>query len=140
VSVSPEEARDRFAAQRRAILCTTDPAGQPHAVPVTFAVDGDTVFSAVDHKPKSTLRLKRLANIVANPRVCLLADRYEDDWTQLWWARADGTARVLEDPATAEAVVAIDALRGRYGQYRDRPPEGPVVVVAVERWSGWAAS
>ena len=114
-------------------LATADAEGRPHIVPVTFALDGDTVFMAVDQKPKRTRALKRLANIAENPRVALLADEYDDDWSRLWWVRADGMARVGE-----LSVRALDLLRGRYDQYVADPPEGPAIVVAVERWSGWS--
>ncbi|MEU5862508.1 MULTISPECIES: TIGR03668 family PPOX class F420-dependent oxidoreductase [unclassified Nonomuraea] len=128
-------ARSLFAGARVARLATADAGGVPRLVPVTFAVLGDTVVSAVDHKPKSTYDLRRLRDIRANPRVSLLADHYEDDWTRLWWARADGTATVHED-----GLWALESLADKYHQYRDRPPEGPVIVVAVSRWSGWAYS
>ena len=132
--MSPDEARARFASARVAHLATADADGRPHVVPMTFALLGDnTIVSAVDHKPKHTTALKRLANIEANPRVAVLADHYSDDWSQLWWVRADGTARVSDGAAPA-------ALVERYAPYRDRPPQGPLVVVTVERWSGWAAA
>ena len=130
------EAQRRFAAARVARLATVDAGGAPHLVPVTFAVHGDTIVTAVDHKPKRTLALKRLANIASNPRVALLADEYDDDWSRLWWVRADGTARVEE--RVSERV--IELLVARYEQYAERRPEGPAIVVAVERWSGWAAA
>ncbi|MFI8182664.1 TIGR03668 family PPOX class F420-dependent oxidoreductase [Actinacidiphila glaucinigra] len=135
------EARERFAAARVARLATADAAGTPHLVPVVFAVDGDTVALAVDHKPKRTTRLKRLANIEANPAVCLLADHYDEDWDVLWWARADGTARVLP-PAGGSAAAArlVALLTAEYGQYAGRPPAGPVVEISVRRWSGWRAA
>ena len=134
------EARRRFQAERVARLATVTAEGRPHLVAVTFAVDGDAVYSAVDDaKPKATLRLARLRHIAANPAVALLADHYADDWSALWWVRADGTARVLE-PAVSEAVRARELLAARYPQYRQAPPPGPVIAVAVERWSGWAAS
>ncbi|MGW4404370.1 TIGR03668 family PPOX class F420-dependent oxidoreductase [Nonomuraea sp. NPDC004702] len=129
-------ARSLFEGARVARLATADAAGVPRVVPVTFAVLGNDVVTAVDHKPKSTHDLARLRDIRANPRVSLLADHYEDDWTRLWWARADGTATVCEDGHDA----ALRALAGKYDQYRRRPPEGPVIVVAVSRWSGWAYS
>lgn len=137
--MSPDEARSLFAAARVARLATADAGGRPHVVPVVFALDGDTLVSAVDGKPKRTTALRRLANVAENPRVALLADHYDDaDWTALWWARADGTARVVpgEDP---EGRRALALLRARYAQYRAAPPPGPALVVAVERWSGWRA-
>ena len=117
-------------------LATADADGRPHLVPIVFAVDGDTIYNAVDHKPKRTTALKRLANVRANPRVSVLVDHYDDDWTRLWWVRADGVARILE-PGHPEALAL---LRQRYAQYRDAPPEGPVVAIDVTRWSAWTAS
>ena len=128
-------ARERLAAARVARLATIGPEG-PHLVPIVFAVEGDTIYHAVDHKPKRTTALKRLANLRADPRASVLADAYDEDWTRLWWVRADGTARILE-PGHEPAV---ELLRERYPQYRDRPPEGPVVAIDVARWSHWTAS
>jgi PPOX class probable F420-dependent enzyme len=134
-----EEARRRFAAARVARLATADAEGAPHIVPVVFAVDGDTIVTAVDRKPKRTTALKRLANVRANPRVALLADHYaDDDWDALWWARADGHAQVL-DPGAPRAARAVALLAARYPQHRAEPPAGPVLEIAVTRWSGWAA-
>ena len=132
------EARRRFAAAPVARLATADASGVPHIVPIVFAVAGDTIYSAVDDKPKTTPRLRRLSNVRANPAVALLADQYDDDWRRLWWARADGTGRVLE-PGEAEAAGAIALLAERYRHYRTQPPRGPVLAVHVHRWSGWAA-
>lgn len=114
----------------------------PHIVPLCFALLApDTIVSAIDHKPKRTLKLERLANIAANPQVSVLADRYCDDWNALWWVRADGRARVLErDEQPMLRSRALDALAARYRQYAQHRPEGPLVVVEVDRWSGWAAS
>lgn len=134
-----DEARRRFAAARVARLATADAEGVPHVVPVVFAVAGDTVVVAVDHKPKRTTALKRLANVRANPRVALLADHYaDDDWDALWWVRADGVGRVHE-PGSTTAVHAVALLQERYPQHRAEPPEGPVLTVGVTRWSGWSA-
>ncbi|GAA0954048.1 TIGR03668 family PPOX class F420-dependent oxidoreductase [Nonomuraea longicatena] len=130
------EARERFAAARVARLATSGADGVPHLVPVVFAVEGDALAFAVDHKPKRSADLRRLRNIAANPCVCLLADHYEDDWTRLWWARADGRAEIVAEPGERARWVA--RLAARYPQYIAAPPEGPVVVVAVERWSGWS--
>jgi PPOX class probable F420-dependent enzyme len=138
--VDAAAARSRFAAERVARLATVGADGRPHLVPVVFAPDGDTLYTAVDDvKPKATQRLRRLRNIAGNPAVALLADHYDDDWRALWWVRADGTARVLE-PEDEEAARARALLAARYEQYRAAPPPGPVVAVAVERWSGWAAA
>jgi PPOX class probable F420-dependent enzyme len=130
-----EEARARFAGARVARLATVSAAGVPHLVPVTFAVIGERVVFVVDDKPKTTTRLRRLGNIAARPAVCLLADVYDDDWSQLWWARADGIATVLATDAGA-----IDALAARYPAYVERRPHGPVVSIEVTAWTGWAAA
>lgn len=128
-----ERARELFASSRIARLATVGPDGAPNLVPVTFAMRDDTVTLAVDHKPKSTRELRRLRDIRHEPRVCLLADHYDDDWTRLWWARADGRARVVpHDP------VAAGWLTERYAQYREHPPAGPFIVIEVDRWTGWA--
>jgi len=134
-----EEARRRFAASPVARLATADARGRPHLVPLVFVVAGDTVYSAVDAKPKRSSALRRLANVAANPHVALLVDHYEDDWRALWWVRAEGTGRVL-DAGGPEARDAIARLVDRYPQYRDRPPAGPVLAVDVARWSGWTGS
>ncbi|NIH80375.1 TIGR03668 family PPOX class F420-dependent oxidoreductase [Amycolatopsis viridis] len=133
--LDPREARERFAAARVARLATVSAARRPHLVPVTFAVSGDEIVFAVDHKPKSTTALQRLANITANPAVSFLADAYDEDWTRLWWSRADGTATVVESAPDAVAL-----LRAKYDQYARNPPTGPVVITRVTRWSGWAGT
>ncbi len=136
----PDDVRARFATSHVARLATVGADGLPHLVPVCFAVAGDRIVTAVDHKPKRTGRLQRLSNIAANPGICLLVDAYDPaDWTALWWARADGAARIIEagDPA-AEGPIA--ALVERYPQYRAQRPAGPVIDIAVSRWSGWSAA
>lgn len=125
-------ARQRFEQARVARLATVTAAGEPHLVPVVFAVIGSTIVTAVDHKPKSTTRLRRLANIAAQPRVSLLVDEYDEDWARLWWARVDGRAAVHE-------AWDLGPLVARYPQYAGRVPAGPVIVVEVDRWSGWSA-
>ncbi len=134
-------ARALLAGARVARFATLAADGRPHLVPVCFAVAGTVVYHAVDHKPKSTRRLARLAHLAADPRASLLADHYDDgDWSTLWWVRADGRARVLEDPGAPEAAGALDLLASRYAQYREQRPSGPVVALDVERFTGWAAS
>lgn len=137
------DARALFASARVARLASADAHGRPHLVPIVFALlAGERLVSAVDHKPKRTAALKRLANIAANPAVAVLIDHYADDWDELWWARADGRARVLvaggDEPELRAA--ALSALVERYPQYRERPPaDGAVIVVEVTRWSAWQA-
>ena len=126
---------ERFAAAPVARLATVTPDGRPHLVPIVFAVDGEVIYTAVDGKPKSTVRLRRLANIEADPRVSILADHYADDWSQLWWVRADGIATVLA--AGPECERGLELLRAKYPQYADVSLDGPVIAVAVQKWSSW---
>ena len=133
-----DEARRRFAAAPVARLATVGADGRPHLVPVTFACAGDVVYTAVDAKPKTTRRLRRLANIAANPAVTLLVDHYADDWATLWWVRADGDAQLIS--AGSRFVEAIDALCGKYRQYADQRPNGPAIAVRVTAWRSWAAT
>ena len=106
-------------------------------VPVCYALVADTVYTAVDYKPKRTSRLQRLANVEATGRACLLVDEYHEEWTQLWWVRIDGPARVVDD--AGEAARAVDALAAKYPQYAQRRPSGPVLALEAERWSWWEA-
>ena len=134
--IDEERARSLFGAARVARLATVDEQGQPHLVPVVFAVQGEVVVFAIDGKPKQSRDLKRLRNIRGNPRVSLLADYYDENWTRLWWVRADGAARILSGGA---AIEPIGWLTAKYRQYLAQPPEGPVVAVDVTTWRGWAA-
>ncbi len=138
--MSEVRARQLFATARVARLATATADGVPHLVPIVFAVDPgtDTVYFAIDHKPKSGAPLRRLGNIAMNPNVCLLVDLYAEDWTRLWWARADGTARIAT--TATEADRGLDALAHRYEQYRAHPRPDPVIAVEVHRWSGWSGA
>ena len=134
-----DEARALVASARVARLATVNPGLGVDVVPITFALlEGDRLVSIVDQKPKSTTRLRRLANIRAHPEVTVLVDHYEDDWERLWWVRVRG-------PATRDRRRAglrrgrSQALTARYPQYVDAPPPGPVVSIAVEDWTGWRA-
>ena len=108
-------------------------------MPVVFALDpaAQTVYTAVDAKPKKTQRLRRLANIENNPQASLLVDRYSDDWTQLWWVRVDGVATIHHDGEQMQTGYRL--LRAKYPQYQSVPLSGPVIAVAVRRWSSWHA-
>src|SRR3954447_5031782 len=127
-----EWARERFGEARVARLATVSGDGSPPLVPITFAVEGPRLISAVDSKPKSSNALRRLDNIAVNPFVSVLVDRYDDDWSQLWWARADGGARV-------QGTHDLTPLVAKYRQYRSILPSGPVIVIEVDQWSGWSA-
>jgi len=136
----------RFTSASVASLGTTRESGSPHVVPITFAVDGETIHSMVDQKPKSTTALQRLANIAARPEVSLLVDHYEDDWTRLWWLRADGAAEIRRAPTEgcgAEEAAALTALRRKYPQYERVELLGPdalLVRIAVTAQRSWCAS
>jgi PPOX class probable F420-dependent enzyme len=136
MNLDPDVARGRFADARRAHLATADAASHPHIVPITFVATGDLVYIAIDSKPKRSMDLKRLRNIAENPNVALLVDQYDDGWSQLWWVRADGVARILTDEDNRREPIRL--LQARYPQYVADVPSGPVIEVSVERWSGWA--
>jgi PPOX class probable F420-dependent enzyme len=145
VRLDQAQARQRFLSASVARLATVGSDGAPRMVPVVFALitleGGEALVHAVDQKPKSTKDLARLRDITAEPRVALLADEYDDDWSRLWWARADATARILDrDEDMDDGERAIDALAERYPQYRAMRPSGLVVAAKIHRWSGWSAS
>jgi PPOX class probable F420-dependent enzyme len=127
----------RLAAARVARLATIDPDGRAHLVPIVFALDGDTLYSAVDRKPKRSRTLRRIENARARPEVTILVDHYEDDWDRLWWIRLRGRARVLD--AGPERRRAIALLVEKYEQYRATPPDGPVLAVEVTEIREWAS-
>ena len=129
--------RRLIAEARVARLATAGVDGRPHVVPITFALEGEALYFAVDAKPKRTTDLKRLRNIAANPAVSVLFDHYEEDWSQLWWVRADGTAHVISDGPETDRAIAL--LVNRYEQYRNVRPGGPVVAIAIEHMTGWSA-
>ncbi|HTJ31860.1 MAG TPA: TIGR03668 family PPOX class F420-dependent oxidoreductase [Dactylosporangium sp.] len=131
-----EETRQRFGAATVARLATVAPDGSPHVVPIVFALDGDTIYHGVDAKPKRHTALRRLANLAAEPRAAVLVDHYDDDWSALWWVRADGVAREIE-PDGEEGRRALKLLEARYPQYQIR---GSMIAIDVARWSGWSAS
>lgn len=131
-----DDAPARFGAARVARLATTNADGSPHLVPVVFALVGDTAWTAVDGKPKSTTALRRLGNVRTHPAVSLLVDHYADDWATLWWVRADGVARVLD---VDHAKEGMDALVAKYPQYQANPPPGPVLRIDTTRWVSWSA-
>ena len=118
-------------------LATTDPDGRPHLVPIVFVLDGDTLYSAVDRKPKRSRRLRRIENARARPDVTVLVDHYEEDWGRLWWIRLRGRARVLDDGEEHDRALAL--LTEKYPQYRAEPPGGPVLAVDVFEVRTWSS-
>ena len=127
----------RLTTARVARLATTDPDGRPHLVPIVFALDGDTLYSAVDRKRKRSSKLRRIENARARPDVTILVDHYEEDWSGLWWIRLRGRARVLDDGDEREHALGL--LADKYPQYRAEPPEGPVLAVDVTETRDWSA-
>jgi PPOX class probable F420-dependent enzyme len=119
-------------------LATVRPDGRPHIVVVTFALAHDEVVTAIDQKPKETQRLQRLLNIEANPAVSFLVDHYDEDWDRLWWLRIDGLAHIHRSGSTRDRALA--ALSEKYPQYRDEPPTGPVIAIAMESVTVWAST
>jgi PPOX class probable F420-dependent enzyme len=132
---------ETFAAEGRvARLATVDAAGYPHVVPVCYATNGRAYYSPLDAKPKKRplARLKRVRNIQANPRVALLIDHYEEDWTRLRFVMVQGRAELLDGGAEWETARTL--LETKYPQYRKLPlpPDGPVIKIVpdhVVRWS-----
>jgi PPOX class probable F420-dependent enzyme len=132
-----EVADPRLTTARVARLATTDPDGRPHLVPIVFALDGDTLYSAVDRKRKRSSTLRRIENARARPDVTILVDHYDEDWSGLWWIRLRGRARVLDDGDERERALAL--LAQKYPQYRTGPPDGPVLAVDVTEIRDWRA-
>jgi PPOX class probable F420-dependent enzyme len=130
--------RERVATARVARLATIDPDGRPHLVPIVFALDGDTLYTAVDEKPKRSRTLRRIENARLRPDATILVDHYEDDWSQLWWIRLRGRARVLDGGDEAERALAL--LAAKYEHYGDAPPSPPVLAFDVVEWRGWEAT
>lgn len=129
------EGLDRLARSRSGHLATVRPDGRPHVVVITFALLEQTIVTAIDHKPKMTQRLQRLVNIERTPQASFLADHFEEDWHRLWWVRVDGTGEIHTGGEMRDH--AIEALVSKYAQYRETPPEGPVIAISIERVSSW---
>jgi PPOX class probable F420-dependent enzyme len=132
------ERQARFLAGRRVgHLATADRQAAPHLVPVCFVVSGDALYITIDEKPKSDIRaLKRLKNIIENPRAAFVADRWDEDWTRLGWVMLRGPAEILTDGAEHDRAQAL--LRSRYPQYQTMELAGlPVIVIRIERVTSW---
>ncbi len=119
-------------------LATADGKGRPYVVPFCFVCDGGVIYSILDGKPKSSglRRLRRVRNILDNPRVSVVIDHYEADWTKIWFLLVQGTAELLEPGP--EHAAALVRLRSKYPQYeRMDLDENPMVKVIAERATGW---
>ena len=140
---SLDDVRPTLETARHGYLSTASADGEPHLQPVVFQVVADSVYIAIDEKPKTTLRLRRLTNIESNPRFALLVDRYDDDWTRLWWILLRGPADVLwpSQWRGEEANKVIAALRAKYPQYESMGlEERPLLKLAPDRVTRWSAS
>ena len=107
-------------------------------VPFCFVLDGDRLYTSVDHKPKEGRRLRRVENMLRDPRTTVLVDHYEEDWPRVWWVRVRGSGRVVEEDAERDRANTL--LRQKYPQYAEDPPPGPVLAIEVEEWRGWSYS
>jgi PPOX class probable F420-dependent enzyme len=136
--VEREDALRRVSSARVARLATINGDGSPHLVPIVFAVHRDTLYSAVDGKPKRSRRLRRIENARERAAVTVLVDHYDDDWRRLWWVRLEGRARVL-DSADEETELALRLLTDKYEQYRRESAGLPVLAVEIRDWRAWEA-
>jgi PPOX class probable F420-dependent enzyme len=133
----PGWARELLAIERVARLAFSDDRDRPRVLPVTFAVAGEAVWSAIDLKPKRTERPARLRYLEARPEAALLVDVYDDDWTQLAWVQLMGRVDVLPIDTSPEAKAALAA---KYAQYARQTPPGPLLRLTPERALHWRAA
>ncbi len=134
----PAPERRFVESQRVARLATADRTGAPHVVPVCFALEGDALYIAIDEKPKRgpAAALKRLRNIAENPAVALVADHYDEDWSQLGWVMLRGPAGILTVGPEQQRALAL--LRARYPQLRPMQIDAnPVIALRVQRVTSW---
>ncbi|MXV80549.1 MAG: TIGR03668 family PPOX class F420-dependent oxidoreductase [Chloroflexi bacterium] len=140
---SLDDVRATLETARHGYLSTASAKGDPHLQPVVFQVVEDSVYIAIDEKPKTTLRLRRLTNIESNPMFALLVDQYDDDWSRLWWILLRGPAEVLwpTEWDLEEAAAVIAALRAKYSQYESMAlEERPLLKLTPDRITRWSAS
>ena len=134
------QAQDSFLrSARTGHLATADVKGQPHVIPVCYAFDGESIYSVLDAKPKTTplKNLRRVRNILANPQVSLVVDHYDEDWKQLQYILVSGNAEMLE--SGEEWAQAIANLRQKYPQYKSMDlNNSPVIKINPARYSPWS--
>ena len=129
--------RDLLTGARLGHLAFLDDDDRPRVLPVTFALAGGAVWSAIDSKPKRTAEPARVRLLRRRPQAALCVDRYDDDWSRLAWVQLLGRVDVLE---AAAGVPGLDALIAKYPQYREQPPPGPLLRLTVQRALSWSAS
>ncbi|MDH3661429.1 MAG: TIGR03668 family PPOX class F420-dependent oxidoreductase [Alphaproteobacteria bacterium] len=131
-----DEQRKFLETERVARLATVDAAGQPHVVPICYALIGDVAYFTIDQKPKRRGELKRIANIKANPKTALVADRYDEDWSKLGWVMIQGEAEILESGDLHDRAQA--RLSERYPQLRAmRLAHLPVIAIEIAHVMSW---
>jgi coenzyme F420-0:L-glutamate ligase / coenzyme F420-1:gamma-L-glutamate ligase len=137
----PRDIEKTLTLARVARLATLDGAGRPHIVSVCFVYDGEAFYTAIDRKPKRVppARLTRVRNIRMRPRVALLIDHYDEDWSQLWYVLIRGTARLVPKSAHAERARVLRRLRRKYPQYVGAmlPHDAPIIRIRQERATSW---
>jgi len=119
-------------------LATVRPDGTAHVVPITYGVGDNHIVTMVDHKPKTTTRLQRLANVESSGTASFLVDHYSQDWDSLWWVRIDGLAEVHHSGRIWETAAGV--LAEKYSQYRERPPSGPAITISIDEVSYWSST
>jgi|ERR1041385_5199425 PPOX class probable F420-dependent enzyme len=133
-----EEELDFLSRARVGRLATADAAGQPHVIPIVFATDGERIYTAIDKKPKrrAASQLKRVRNLLENPKIAFVVDHYEEDWTKLRWVFVKGTGTLLE---SGEAYrTGIRLLEGKYPQYRQMPlTDRPLILIMPLEITSW---
>ena len=133
----PSWARDLLESERVARLAYLDDGDRPRVLPVTYALSGEAVWSAIDDKPKRAAEPARVRYLRRRPQAALCVDVYHDDWSRLAWVQLVGRVAVIE---VADAPDALNALAARYAAYRERTPPGPLLRLSVERALSWRAA
>ena len=133
----PRWASELVAMARVARLAYLDGDARPRVLPVTFAVAGDAIWSAIDEKPKRAAEPARVEYLRRRPEAALLVDEYDDDWSRLAWLQLLGRVDVLPPDSAPEAM---DALAAKYAPYAERTPPGPLLRLSVERSRQWRST
>ena len=138
--LASDEARRRLATNVHGVLATLHPKRGPDPQPVVYAVSDDGhVGVPIDRvKPKASSRLQREDNLDADPRGALLVEHWDtDDWSRLWWVRAD--LEHVADPSAELVDDLADRLARTVPQYADKPFHR-VLVCRIVNVTGWSAA